>query len=153
MHKEYKKQLTSADGENNDDEQDSNERGWDGGHLLKRLAQFDLRTDQMVENWYLLFAEVRKGSFIRGNKTKQDRLWNQNRKNLGRNERLQSKWENLPFSSVQFLHWLGFDERCSIPLPNDDVIQALAFLGYDFVGKIVEKVQYLLICSDGYVRH
>ena len=34
------------------------------GHLHERLAQFDLRTDRMAEDWYFQFSEVRKGSFL-----------------------------------------------------------------------------------------
>lgn len=147
MHQDFKESEDKdlAESENNDKEKDDpngfaqDQKEYEGGHLRDRLAQFDIRTEQMVDKWYILFAEVRKGSFIRGNKSKDDKEWNENRKNY-KNKKNQSKWESLPSSSVQFLHWLGFDERSGIALPRDDVIQALAFLGYDFVGKIVEKV-------------
>ena len=34
------------------------------GHLEERAAQFDVRTDQMENDWYLKFSEVRRGSFL-----------------------------------------------------------------------------------------
>jgi len=116
---------------------------WEGGHLRDRLARFDLRTDEMMDKWYMLFAEVRRGSFINVNEglSKESKEWNQHRKSL-REKGTGGGWESLSASSVQFLHWLGFDERNSLALPKGDVIKALAFLGYDFVGKVVEKVRY-----------
>jgi len=50
-----------------------------------------------------------------------------------------TSWESLNSLSVQFLHWLGFDLSSSLPPPNEETTQALAFLGHDFLGKIVEK--------------
>merc|ERR1711957_681152 len=51
--------------------------------------------------------------------------------------------ESLPAPHVQFLHWLGFDPRSSLPPPCPQTAEALAFLGYDFMGKIVEKAIFL----------
>jgi hypothetical protein len=46
-------------------------------------------------------------------------------------------------TSVRFLHWVGFDPRSALAPPNDEVTEALAFLAYDFMGRIVEKAIYL----------
>lgn len=53
----------------------------------------------------------------------------------------------LPPSQVQFLHWVGFDPSSSLPPPNNDTTEALAFLAYDFMGKIVEKVKAIKFSS------
>jgi hypothetical protein len=34
------------------------------GHLEERAAQFDARTEQMKDDWYMQFAECRLGSFL-----------------------------------------------------------------------------------------
>lgn len=52
-------------------------------------------------------------------------------------------WENLHASHVQFLHWIGFDHQSPLPPPNVATTEALAFLGYDFMGKIIEKAIFL----------
>ena len=47
-----------------------------GGYLQERLSQFDIRTERMLDNWYLTFSEVRKGSFLdRGGLSSEDRIW------------------------------------------------------------------------------
>jgi len=119
--------------------------GW-GGHLQNRLAQFDARTKIMKEQWYMAFSEVRQGSFLPRLKTKEDREWKRNgggKKKLGRGRKRIGFWEDLPPQHVQFLHWIGFDPRSSLPPPCAQTAEALAFLGYDFMGKIVEKAIFL----------
>jgi hypothetical protein len=34
------------------------------GHLEERAAQFDARTEQMKDDWYMQFAQFRLGSFL-----------------------------------------------------------------------------------------
>ena len=99
-----------------------------GGHLLKRSEQFDLRTDQMGQDWYLGFSEVRKGSFL-PRKKKADFL----------PEDSKASWVNMSPVTIRFLHWVGFEPDSWLPPPKEAVTHALAFLGYDFVGKITEK--------------
>eukprot|EP00594_Rhizosolenia_setigera_P011483 CAMPEP_0178955632 /NCGR_PEP_ID=MMETSP0789-20121207/9722_1 /TAXON_ID=3005 /ORGANISM="Rhizosolenia setigera, Strain CCMP 1694" /LENGTH=975 /DNA_ID=CAMNT_0020637303 /DNA_START=74 /DNA_END=3001 /DNA_ORIENTATION=+ len=169
MHKEYKKndqsdkalgknQGKEDDDEDNEDqaqkkketEEDDDEEGV-GGHMRSRLAQFDIRTDVMKDQWYIAFSEVRKGSFLPKNTSSvEERKWNRQRREIKENKHKRKprhrpqKWENLPACVVQFLHWLGFfNQRNALPVPNMDVTEALAFLGYDFVGKIVEKAIFL----------
>jgi hypothetical protein len=117
-----------------------------GGHLNERAAQFDLRTERMKRDWYIKFAKVRQGSFlprgIRHRKTAQEKQWEKNRKPL-RGRAPGGVWETMSSTSVQFLHWLGFDPP-AMPPPNEETTQALAFLGYDMLGKLVEKVGRLL---------
>ncbi len=114
-----------------------------GGHLKERLAQFDLRTERMKESWYMAFSEVRKGSFLtRGGLSAEDRAWEKQRK-TGTGRKKTSTWEALPSSHIRFLHWVGFDQRSSLPPPEPSTAEALAFLGYDFMGKIIEKSIFL----------
>jgi len=47
--------------------------------------------------------------------------------------------------SVRFLHWIGFDPKSVMPPPNDEATEALGFLGYDFMGRIVETAIQLRI--------
>jgi len=44
--------------------------------------------------------------------------------------------------SVRFLHWLGFDPP-EKPPPDGETTQVLGFLGYDRMGRIIEKAIYL----------
>jgi hypothetical protein len=114
-----------------------------GGHLRDRLSQFDVRTDRMKEQWYIAFSEVRKGSFLsRGSMSSEDKAWEMERKKI-RGKRKISTWEALPASHIQFLHWIGFDQRSPLPPPDASTTEALAFLGYDFMGKIIEKAIFL----------
>ena len=135
------------DDDNNDDNDDDNNNNnnnnneW-GGHLKDRLAQFDARTDRMKEDWYMAFSVVRQGSFLSRSLSAEDRKWEKARKGKGRGKR-KATWENLPASYIQFLHWVGFDHRSALPPPNEETTEALAFLGYDFMGKIVEKAIFL----------
>ena len=161
MHKAYtdskddeskisKQQEKMANGDS-DDEQENDlssstakkDKEW-GGHLNDRLAQFDARTDRMKEAWYMAFSVVRQGSFLSRSFTSEDRQWEKTRKEKGRGKgKRNSTWETLPAAYVQFLHWVGFDHRSALPPPNEETTEALAFLGYDFMGKIVEKAIFL----------
>ena len=68
MHAAYESNRDfSVDGSKNDkeDSKKDDRQNWVGGHLQERAAHFDSRTDQMKEDWYLRFADVRqKGSFL-----------------------------------------------------------------------------------------
>jgi hypothetical protein len=120
-----------------------------GGHLKDRMAQFDTRTERMKEEWYMAFSVVRQGSFLSKSSSAENREWEKSRKKVnsgangcGRGKR-RTSWESLPASYVQFLHWIGFDHRSALPPPNEETAEALAFLGYDFMGKIIEKAIFL----------
>ena len=115
-----------------------------GGHLNRRLQQFDARTEQMKEKWYLSFSEVRQGSFIDKATGVDGRMWRQaQKKTKGKGRNKAVTWESLPAGCVTFLHWVGFDLTSSIPPPNEATANALAFLAYDFLGKVVEKAIFL----------
>lgn len=152
--------------DDSDDDNDDNEeasapeeagegKGNETGHLPARLANFDARTERMKDvSRYLDFAEIRKGSFlalgVRGKKNFEEKLWDERRKSKTRESasrrggsRYAATWERLPAGSIRFLHWVGFDVRSALPPPNDRTTRVLAFLGHDFVGKIVEKAIYL----------
>jgi hypothetical protein len=135
-------------GDDKDDKDDKKKKDGDkdamGGHLNRRLQQFDARTEQMKEKWYLSFSEVRQGSFIDKATGVDGRMWRQAQKKVkgkGRNKAV--TWESLPAGCVTFLHWVGFDLQSSIPPPNEETANALAFLAYDIMGKIVEKAIFL----------
>jgi len=116
-----------------------------GGYLQGRLSQFDARTEQMKDDFYIKFSEVRRGSFLAPSCLNQDeKLWEKLRKADRPRGRLNYSlvtWESLPAQHVPFLHWLGFSPRSALPLPSEATTNALAFLAYDFFGKIVEKVK------------
>ncbi len=151
------KALNDDDDENNNNKEDADEDGGDdtidyGGRLNLRLANFDARTTEMGDDSYLKFANCRKGSFLpknRGKPTADVKEWKENRQQLpkkkGRPKR--TNWQNLHHTSVVFLHWIGFDQRSALSPPNDETTQALAFLAYDFFGKIVEKAVSLRLES------
>jgi len=103
-------------------------------------AQFDLRTRRMIEEWYLAFSEVRQGSFL-PRVSGANKKWNEYRKTLkrSRGRTMDVTWESLSAPTVKFLHWIGFNPRSGLQLPNEDTTQALAFLAHDFMGKITEK--------------
>lgn len=152
MHDAYTKsknnngKATDGDGMDSSDDDDEKEEKNDpsiksqvGGYLQERLSQFDLRTERMLDNWYLTFSEVRKGSFLdRGGLSSEDRIWEQHRKKFKGRKKF-ATWETLPASHVAFLHWIGFDQRSALPPPDAATTEALSFLAYDFFGKIVEK--------------
>ena len=143
------KEDDNSKGEKNSNKEKSNsdseeDTGKDGGHLLQRAIQFDIRTDNMDKNWYVKFSEHRKGSFLPRNlKQDGDSEWEKNRKaNYQRGRQETGVWSNMPANSARFLHWVGFDPNKGLPPPNEETTNALGFLGYDFFGRIVEKVSY-----------
>lgn len=135
---EAKEEAKDADTtENHDDEGDTETLG---GHLKERAANFDARTEQMKSDGYLKFSQVRQGSFLprgkRQRRSKEDLQWDKGQKTKrGR----QIDWESMDAKTIRFLHWLGFSPTAISP-PNDATTQALAFLAYDIMGRIVEKV-------------
>mmetsp|Transcript_32816 Transcript_32816/g.77395 ORF Transcript_32816/g.77395 Transcript_32816/m.77395 type:complete len:665 (-) Transcript_32816:3932-5926(-) len=146
--------TNNANGDNEGDDDNNktdDDDDVDGGHLRERAANFDFRTDQMKNDWYVEYSKVRLGSFLPSKSTsttsttitkknKQyrsslEREWDKLRK-VGRHAR--GEWENLNAKAVRFLHWLGFDPPNLYP-PDEETTQALAFLAYDRLGRIVEK--------------
>jgi len=134
----------------------------EGGHLQERAAQFDLRTEKMQEAWYLKYAALRQGSFLprsRASSNPSDADWDRARHEhkqqssgggggfgTGRPKNNSSSatnnsgsWAHMPAPTVRFLHWVGFEPQSVLPPPTDETTHALAFLGYDFFGRIVEK--------------
>ena len=124
--------------------------GKDGGHLVQRAIQFDIRTDNMDKSWYMKFSEHRKGSFLpRRLKQEGDSEWEKNRKaGSQRGKQEAGVWSKMPANSARFLHWVGFDLDKGLPPPNEETTNALGFLGYDFFGRIVEKVSYVARKDD-----
>jgi len=115
-----------------------------GGRLIERLSNFDVRTDKMGDEWYLKFASVRRGSFLprlgAGKESAAASEWRGvHSKKRGRPRLVRTSWNSLPPTSIIFLHWIGFDPRSALSPPNEETTQALGFLAYDFFGKIVEK--------------
>ncbi len=134
--------------ENNDDttkidDVDDGDKIDTSGRLVQRLANFDARTNRMKSDYYLRFADVRRGSFlprrVQGG-TNETKEWKEKKKLSKRGVR--SSWQTLHPSSVAFLHWIGFDQRSALAPPNETTTQALGFLAYDIFGKIVEKVSF-----------
>ena len=133
----------------------------EGGHLQERAAQFDLRTDKMQSAWYLKYATLRQGSFLpRSSRASNpsDADWDRARqehqqqgsgggggfgtgrpKNNSSATNNSGSWAHMPAPTVRFLHWVGFEPQSVLPPPTDETTHALAFLGYDFFGRIVEK--------------
>ena len=153
MHEEYS-ESKADDGNDNDVNNSSSQGGTidndevnegDGGHLRERAANFDYRTDKMKDDWYVKYAKVRQGSFLpsarRVRRTKTEIEWDRLRK-LKRGRHATGEWENISGRSVRFLHWLGFDPPNLYP-PDEETTQALAFLAYDRLGRIVEKAIFL----------
>jgi hypothetical protein len=153
--------IEGQDVENDEDdvavEVENDPKDW-GGYLQSRLSQFDARTEQMKDDFYLKFSEVRRGSFLPPSFLNQDeKIWEKLRKEnrpRGRLNLTLSTWETLPAQHVPFLHWLGFSPRSALPLPSEVTTQALAFLAYDFFGKIVEKVSpYFIPCCRQFISN
>ncbi len=121
-------------------------REFNSGRLIERLYNFDVRTDKMGDEWYIKFADVRRGSFLPRSGTRKSvaETSEQNEqapKKRGRTPKNRTSWQNLHPSSVIFLHWVGFDPMSALSPPNEETTQALGYLAYDFFGKIVEKVR------------
>ncbi|KAL3944446.1 MAG: hypothetical protein SGBAC_001474 [Bacillariaceae sp.] len=117
-----------------------------GGHLKERASHFDTRTDNMPSEGYFRFSKVRQGSFLsrgkRQRKSKEDIEW-EKRNNIKGKRGRQTDWEKMDAKTIRFLHWLGFDPTTSMKPPDDATTHALAFLGYDTMGRIVEKAIHL----------
>ena len=156
MHEEYNESKgddgVATDGNDNQEEgagatkdDDDVQNEPDGGHLRERAANFDYRTDQMKNDWYVEYAKVRQGSFLpnsgRVKRTKAEIGWDRLRK-LKKGRHAAGEWENINARAVRFLHWLGFDPPNLYP-PDEETTQALAFLAYDRFGRIVEKAIFL----------
>jgi hypothetical protein len=120
------------------------------GHLHERSAQFDVRTDRMPSEWYSEFTDLRQGgSFLprfAGKKTTDEKAWEDSHADKKRGRRKEGLWENMSTIAIRFLHWVGFDVE-TLPPPNDDTTNALAYLGYDFFGRIVEQAIFLRNCD------
>jgi hypothetical protein len=114
--------------------------------LLERLSNFDVRTNNMGGDWYLKFADNRRGSFLprfgsRKSSSESSERKEQEPKKRGRpSSKSRISWQNLHPASVIFLHWVGFDPMSALSPPNEETTQVLGYLAYDFFGKIVEKV-------------
>lgn len=111
--------------------------------LYERLGNFDARTDKMNSDKYIMFADVRKGSFLpRKELSTESREWakSNSTRQKGRVAKNRTTWTNLHPASVVFLHWLGFEPMSALPPPDEETTQALGYLAHDFFGKIVEKV-------------
>jgi len=168
MHEEYS-ESKADEGGINDDSNDNNKDGETsnpdraiddvdnelvGGHLRERAANFDYRTDKMKNDWYVEYAKVRQGSFLpssrRVRRSKAEIEWDRLRK-LKKGRHAAGEWENISGRAVRFLHWLGFDPPNLYP-PDEETTQALAFLAYDRLGRIVEKAIFLRNENDEKAR-
>lgn len=139
----------NPDTNNNTDDDNNNNILVESSRLYQRLCNFDVRTHHMNSNSYIQFADVRKkGSFLKQslntNNAKEWAKTNMTREKGRPSGRHRSTWTNLHPSSVVFLHWVGFDPLSALPPPDEEITQALGFLAHDFLGKIVEKVRYIL---------
>ena len=143
--KKSEEDLTSDN--NKDDELESDNTKIISGRFVERLANFDARTNKMGEDWYMKFADVRKGSFLprAGGRSSKSNVetdeWKDRGKKRGRpTTKARTSWQKLSPTSVIFLHWIGFDPISALSPPNEETTHALGYLAYDFFGKIVEKV-------------
>jgi hypothetical protein len=96
---------------------------------------------------YLQYATLRaKGSFLPRRKkhapndngnTTTDNDNNQNHHDPGSTRRNNSS--AMSISTKRFWHWVGFDPQSEeLPPPDPETTEALAFLAYDFLGRIIE---------------
>ncbi|GAX20087.1 hypothetical protein FisN_18Lh025 [Fistulifera solaris] len=109
--------------EDNDDKDNRITQPATGGHLMERAAHFDQRTCHMKEDWYLQFAQVirTKGSFLPA--------------------------RDPGFHSTRFWHWIrvpaiqegSFWSHDDFKEPHPIVSKAMAFLAFDFLGRIIEQ--------------
>jgi hypothetical protein len=97
--------------------------------LVERLSQFDARTNKMADDWYLKFADVRRGSFLPRSSGKQKQNsetseWKERCKKRGRPpNKDRMTWQRLSPTSVIFLHWIGFDPMSALSPPNEEATQ------------------------------
>lgn len=134
------------DGDGNNSEGDpSKDQQTLGTHFAQRLSQFDARTDRMKKDWYVnVFSDIRTGSFLPrrlagGKEKSSDRDWETRQGGRKRGRQKDGTWGHMTAVTVRFLHWVGFEPGSELPPPNEDTASALAFLGHDFLGRIVEK--------------
>ena len=108
----------------------------------------------MKDDWYVEYAKVRQGSFLPGSgrarRSKTEIEWDRLRK-IKKGRHAAGEWENISGRAVRFLHWLGFDPPNLYP-PDEETTQALAFLAYDRLGRIVEKAIFLRNEKDDQAR-
>ncbi|GAX17825.1 hypothetical protein FisN_18Hh025 [Fistulifera solaris] len=134
-HRLLEYQRNKADNDDDDDDEEDEEEAEDddeedlmsqpvtGGHLMERAAHFDQRTCHMKEDWYLQFAQVirTKGSFLPA--------------------------RDPGFHSTRFWHWIrvpaiteeGWSQDDAFKEPHPIVSKAMAFLAFDFLGRIIEQ--------------
>ena len=151
---EQESNNNNINNDGDDDDDDVNSEGLDpetkeqimgvGGHLKERAAHFDIRTDHMKRHQYIEFAELRKGSFLPRRMTVVEE------QEMGKS--LRRGWGSLPPIAIRFLHWVGFDPNSALPPPNLTTTQALAFLAYDFFGRVVEKAIELRQSKNHYKK-
>jgi hypothetical protein len=125
-----------------DDEEKDDDKEYLGGHLKERAATFDARTADMEKDTYIKFSRIRQGSFLprRQQRSQLEMEWEAIDRKRGRMK--EGSWMRMSAVSVRFLHWLGFDPP-EKPPPDADTTQVLGFLGYDRMGRIVEKAVHL----------
>ena len=97
------------------------------GRLTERSEQFDRRTVRMKQKRYLDFALIRRGSFLGRAGIDVDQAKGQ-----------PGPWAKLAPEYLRFLLWCGFDPQSSELPPEPSTIEALAFLAYNFLGRVVE---------------
>jgi hypothetical protein len=123
-----------------------------GGHLSERALNFDLRTDFMQNDMYIQFSKIRRaGSFLpqKFRPDPEEQEWERTRIG-GRGRRKDGVWDYMSIISVKFLHWVGFDPKSDLAPPDEVTTEALAYLGYDFFGRIVERaIQLRMGEQDG----
>jgi hypothetical protein len=113
------------------------------GHLQQRAEQFDCRTQKMNPKGYLEYASLRaKGSFLPRRKK---HAQNNNEPNTFDSDNdpdstRRNSNSGMSISTKRFWHWVGFDPQSEeLPPPDPETTEALAFLAYDFLGRIIEK--------------
>ncbi len=127
---EYQRNKEDNNNDDDDDDEDDEEENTTpkeepavGGHLMERAAHFDQRTCHMKEDWYLQFAQVirTKGSFLPA--------------------------RDPGLHSTRFWHWIRFPaiqegsfwSQDDFKEPHPIVSKAMAFLAFDFLGRIIEQ--------------
>jgi hypothetical protein len=123
-----------------------------GGHLSERALNFDIRTDFMKNDAYIEFSKIRRAGSFLPRKLRPDREeqeWERVR-TFGPGRRKDGTWDFMSIISVKFLHWVGFDPKSDLAPPDEFTTEALAYLGHDFFGRIVERaIQIRMGEQDG----
>ncbi|GMH89454.1 hypothetical protein TL16_g11462 [Triparma laevis f. inornata] len=139
-----------AEAQNEDDEFEESQ--FQASHTGQRILRFDLRTDEMEDDWYQKFTEeFRRGSFVSRGKNTVFRQSAKKEKAKGHVKDVKT-WANTKSGIARFLYWVGFDPNSSLPLPDDDTTEALAFLAHDCLGRIVEKQSAKKEKAKGHVK-